>query len=37
MSIADDLASAPEAVSLYPAARELHRAGLNVIPVRCDG
>lgn len=37
MSIADDLASAPGAVSLYPAARELHRAGLNVIPVRCDG
>lgn len=37
MSIADDLASVPATVSLYPTARELHRAGLNVIPVRCDG
>lgn len=37
MSIADDLASVPGPVTLYPTARELHRAGLNVIPVRCDG
>ncbi|CAM3632277.1 bifunctional DNA primase/polymerase [Micrococcus flavus] len=37
MSNADDLASVPGPVSLYPAARELHRAGLNVIPVRCNG
>lgn len=37
MSIAGDHSSVTGPGGLYAAALELHRAGLNVIPVRCDG